>query len=274
MLDKENERFYEFGENVENEREESGLYCEPVPSPTFGKFKHGLKFGSRQFSEENCKRFLAAIFAKVTVQYKRLLAQRKTRNRKLSYPLSNKRFVTSDVLKSSLLGPFAGTSHGAKMFDQSKTLEILIVHVGHMQPENDSDLKYALYGYQAYDKYMYIYWPFTTYEIAQDGESFKINPQKGIQYCNVKNKGSSGDGVREGCVVLQVPQLSFFNEGIVDSEISTIVNVPRRIMSRLVTKYETMGSNAHKNSPKKPKLIKPRKFAIFYQILEKIDSTL
>ncbi|OAD65102.1 hypothetical protein PHYBLDRAFT_176432 [Phycomyces blakesleeanus NRRL 1555(-)] len=151
----------------------------------FDIFKHGFEFDSRKFSEENCESFLCChvckkrYIPKCNWTYRRHNAEGLSHNYKRgaeTHPLSE---IPGDC------HPRWNHNNDAKIFDQSKTLQRPIAHVDHMQPENDPDLKYALYGDHAYKKLL---------KMTAERNGILRNPVRNIivddllEYCLAVNK--------------------------------------------------------------------------------------
>ncbi|OAD74803.1 hypothetical protein PHYBLDRAFT_167147 [Phycomyces blakesleeanus NRRL 1555(-)] len=131
------------------------------------KFKYGFDFDTQQFSAENCKKIAEAIYKKSWV-YKHIVGFVDGTMQKIHiYCLKYQAIVIPDDITSSLLGPFTWSTHNIRMFDKSRTLDHLILHLSTLTPERNSGLHYIIYGNQAYRKSPYVYRPFTVYEIKE-----------------------------------------------------------------------------------------------------------
>ncbi|OAD65306.1 hypothetical protein PHYBLDRAFT_71023 [Phycomyces blakesleeanus NRRL 1555(-)] len=144
------------------------------------------------FSAENCKTFAEAIYEKSWV-YKHIVGfvdgtmqkiccSQEKADQKIIYNgwkhihcLKYQAIVTPDDITNSLLGPFTGFTHNVRMFDESRTLDCLILHLSTLTPERNSGLHYVIYGDQAYQKLLYVYRPFTVYEIKDHPSLKEVN---------------------------------------------------------------------------------------------------
>ncbi|OAD67281.1 hypothetical protein PHYBLDRAFT_63722 [Phycomyces blakesleeanus NRRL 1555(-)] len=148
-----------------------------------GKFRHGSGFDTRQFSQENCARFAEAIYKQCGV-YKHIVGfidgtmQKVCRpteddEQKLVYNgwkhihcIKHQAIATPDGITSSLVGPFIGSTHDAKMFDDSRTLDRLILHLDQLSTE-ENDIGYAIYGDLAYTASEHVFRPYREYELRR-----------------------------------------------------------------------------------------------------------
>ncbi|OAD74835.1 hypothetical protein PHYBLDRAFT_167176 [Phycomyces blakesleeanus NRRL 1555(-)] len=144
------------------------------------KFKNELEFDTRQFSSENCKTFPNVVgFVDGTMQ--KVSRPSSYEDQKLIYNgwkhihcIKYQAIATPNGITSSLVGPFIGSTHDARIFDESKTLDCLIVHLDHISKDDNVLFKYVVYRDMAYPKSDKVYKPFPLSE-ANNDKLKKIN---------------------------------------------------------------------------------------------------
>ncbi|OAD66793.1 hypothetical protein PHYBLDRAFT_174819 [Phycomyces blakesleeanus NRRL 1555(-)] len=75
-----------------------------------------------------------------------------------------------DDITSSLVGSFIESTHDARIFDKSKTLDRLIAHLDHISKDNNVPFEYIVYGDMAYPKSDKVYKSFPLSEANNDIE--------------------------------------------------------------------------------------------------------
>ncbi|OAD81200.1 hypothetical protein PHYBLDRAFT_138740 [Phycomyces blakesleeanus NRRL 1555(-)] len=121
----------------------------------------GLEFDTRQFSSENYKQFTKAIHNK-----------NKTFPNVVGFVDGTMQkywaIEIPDGITSSLVGLFIGSTHDARIFDESKTLDRLIAHLDHISKNDKVPFEYVVYEDMAYPKSDKIYRSFPLSEANND----------------------------------------------------------------------------------------------------------
>ncbi|OAD69540.1 hypothetical protein PHYBLDRAFT_66235 [Phycomyces blakesleeanus NRRL 1555(-)] len=162
------------------------------------KFKYGLEFDSRQFSRENCAKFSEAIYEQCGV-YKNIIGfidrtmqkvccrtnndeQKHTGNGWKLYSEQHVHCIkyqaigTPDGITSTLVGPFIGSAHDAKVFDDTNTLDRLILHLGQLGPLTPQ-VNYRIYGDLEYKKCKHVFRPYKEHEIRIHANGKYVNTE-------------------------------------------------------------------------------------------------
>ncbi|OAD70574.1 hypothetical protein PHYBLDRAFT_148490 [Phycomyces blakesleeanus NRRL 1555(-)] len=155
------------------------------------KFKNRLDFDTRQFSAENCEHFARAIYER-TKTYLSVIAFIDGTMQKLCCPKSEEKQKTlyngwkhihcikyqaiaiPDSITSSLIGPFVGSTHDAKFFDETKTLDRLILYLTVVSGDKYPPFGYVIYGDQVYPRSYKVFKPFPLDETLKDESSSTI----------------------------------------------------------------------------------------------------
>ncbi|OAD76755.1 hypothetical protein PHYBLDRAFT_63042 [Phycomyces blakesleeanus NRRL 1555(-)] len=154
----------------------------------FIKFKNRLEFDTRQFSAENCEHFAKAIYER-TKTYLSVIGFIDGTMQKLYCPKSEEEqktlynrwkhihcikyqdIATPDHITSSLIGPFVGSTHNANFFDETKTLDHLILY----------------FTAVSRDKYPpFVFKPFPLDETLKDNQKARINYAMSIAQVQVE----------------------------------------------------------------------------------------
>ncbi|OAD75562.1 hypothetical protein PHYBLDRAFT_166796 [Phycomyces blakesleeanus NRRL 1555(-)] len=151
-----------------------GLIVNKFTELLLNKFKNRFEFDTCQFSSENCKIFPNVVgFVDGTMQ--KVSRPSSYKDQKLVYNgwkhihcIKYQAIATPDGITSSLVGPFIRSSHDARIFYKSKTLDCLIVYLNYISKDDNVPFEYVVYGDMAYSKLDKVYKSFPLSEVNND----------------------------------------------------------------------------------------------------------